>query len=216
MRLINGSFLKTVVLFEDIPKSKRQRSKKQSGIPTVRCFTPAVRSWKYRGVLVSAGQDVVIHMQSSFFPDVGPLSCLEMSSLGVADCKPGLPAGARDQSWRWFRELMILGANYLVPPCPWLSSGKRKRCYNKELILVSSAGLPLEASVERIGKKGLVPGKLPLLLTETVWLLLVNMAVYLKCVNQRCIWLIVMHNLLECWRNTGIFWVCNNHWNMNA
>lgn len=46
---------------------------------------------------------------------------------------------------------------------------KRKRFYNKELILVSSARLPLEASVDIIGKKGLVPGKLPLfLLKETV------------------------------------------------
>lgn len=44
-------------LFEDVPKSKRQRSKKQSGIPMVSCFTPAMRSWKYWGLLI------VIHMQ---------------------------------------------------------------------------------------------------------------------------------------------------------
>lgn len=105
---------------------------------------------------------------------------------------------------------MIQGAN---DTCSQLSRAtlslimvgeKRKRFYNKELILVSSARLPLEASVDIIGKKGLVPGKLPLfLLKETVWLLLV-MAVNLKHVNQRCIWLIVMHNLLESCRKTGI------------
>lgn len=66
---------------------------------------------------------VVIHMHGSFFPSVGPLSCVEISSLGVTDCRPGLPAGAQYQSWRWFRQLVILAANYLVPPCPWLSSG---------------------------------------------------------------------------------------------
>lgn len=72
-------------------------------------------------------------------------------------------------------------------------------------ILVSSAKLPLEASVEVIGKKGVVPGNLPLLLfKETIWLLLVNMAVYLKHVNQRFIYQIVMNNLLDCCRNTGI------------
>lgn len=72
-------------------------------------------------------------------------------------------------------------------------------------ILVSSAKLPLEASVEIIGKKELVPGKLPLLLfKETIWLSLVNMAVYLKCVNQRFIHQIVMNNLLDCCRKTGI------------
>lgn len=72
--------------------------------------------------------------------------------------------------------------------------------------LVSSATLLLEASVEIIGKnKRLVPGKLPLLLLkETVWILLVNVAVYFKCVNQGCIQLIVTYNLLEGCRNTGI------------
>lgn len=83
-------------------------------------------------------------------PSAGPLSSGEISSLGATDCKPGLPAGAPYQSWRWFRELMILVAYYLMPPCPWLSLWKR-RCYTKELILVSSARLPPEASVERIG-----------------------------------------------------------------
>lgn len=48
----------TTVLFVDTPKSKRQRSKQQAGIPSgVSCFTPEVWSWKYRGVLLSAGQE---------------------------------------------------------------------------------------------------------------------------------------------------------------
>lgn len=147
-----SSYLKTLTKAKDGPK-------KQSCIPMVNCFTPAVRSWKYWGVLISY---VVIHMHGSFFPDVGPLACVEIPSLGVADCKPGLPAGAWYQLWRWFRELMILVANYLVPPCPWLSSKKRKRCY-KELILISSTRLQLEASVEIIE---LVPGKMLLLLLK--------------------------------------------------
>lgn len=67
-RVNKWKLFETVVLVEDTPKSKRQRSKKQSGIPMVSCFTPAIRSWKYRGVLVSAGQDVVIHTRSSFLP----------------------------------------------------------------------------------------------------------------------------------------------------
>lgn len=111
-----SSCLKTLTKAKDGPK-------KQSCIPMVNCFTPAVRSWKYWGVLISY---VVIHMHGSFFPDVGPLACVEIPSLGVADCKAGLPAGAWYQLWRWFRELMILVANYLVPPCPWLSSKKKE------------------------------------------------------------------------------------------
>lgn len=146
-------------LFENSHKSKRHGLKKQPGIPMVNCFTPAVRSWKYWGVLMSYA---VIHVHGSFFPDVGPLYCVEIPSLVVTDCKPGLPAGAWYQLWRWFRELMILVANYLVPPCPWLSSKKRKRCY-EELILISSIRLPFEASVEIIE---LVPGTMLLLLSK--------------------------------------------------
>lgn len=84
--LINGCFFCTVFLFENTHKSKRQGPKKQSCIPMVNCFTPAVRSWKYWGVLIPY---VVIHMHGSFFPDVGPLACVEIPSLRVADCKPG-------------------------------------------------------------------------------------------------------------------------------
>lgn len=36
-----------VFLFENTHKSKRWGPEKQSGIPMVKCFTPAVRSWKY-------------------------------------------------------------------------------------------------------------------------------------------------------------------------
>jgi len=66
-RVNKWKLFETVALFEDTPQTKKQRSEKQSGIPVESCFT-AVRIWKYRAVLTSAGQDVIIHMHSSFFP----------------------------------------------------------------------------------------------------------------------------------------------------